>query len=111
MEGVLRGKFWFRKKILCYNSIVMVKKATGKKSVSTKKKTSVSHVNRVTRSSSKKPTNVCHTCHILPVGSVEIVSLLLVLVFSLTAVLMTAVHSITLQNQEIKTLKSRVTHL
>jgi hypothetical protein len=34
----------------------------------------------------------CHQCHMLPAGSAEIVGLLLVLVFSLSAVLLTSVY-------------------
>ena len=53
-------------------------------------------------------TNVCHNCHALPMGSVELVSLLLVLVFSLTAVLLTSVYAIDAQNHEIETLEAQL---
>ncbi len=51
---------------------------------------------------------VCHSCHALPIGSVELVSLLLVLIFSLTAVLLTSVYAIDAQNHEITALESQL---
>lgn len=44
---------------------------------------------------------VCHACNSLPVGSVELVSLLLVLVFSLSAVLLTSGYALDQQNQRV----------
>ena len=38
--------------------------------------------------------NVCRSCHALPAGSMEIMALLLVLVFSLSAVLFTSVYAL-----------------
>lgn len=43
---------------------------------------------------------VCHACNALPVGSVELTALMLVLVFSLTAVLFTSVYA--LQGEKFK---------
>lgn len=51
---------------------------------------------------------LCRTCHVLPVGSIELVSLLLVLVFSLTAVLVTSVHANALQQHQIDVLEAQV---
>lgn len=51
---------------------------------------------------------VCHSCNALPVGSVELVSLLLVLIFSLTAVLLTSVYAIDAQNHQIEVLESQL---
>ena len=51
---------------------------------------------------------VCHNCHVLPMGSVELISLLLVLIFSLTAVLLTSVYAIDSQNQEITALEAQL---
>lgn len=44
--------------------------------------------------------SVCHACNTLPVGSVELTALMLVLVFSLTAVLFTSVYA--LRNEQMK---------
>lgn len=38
--------------------------------------------------------NVCRSCHALPAGSMELMALLLVLVFSLSAVLFTSVYAL-----------------
>ena len=46
------------------------------------------------------PSSVCHSCNSLPVGSVELTALMLVLVFSLSAVLFTSVYA--LQNAQNK---------
>ena len=41
--------------------------------------------------------HVCKDCHHLPIGSVELVGLLLVLVFALSAVLLTSIYVIQTQ--------------
>ncbi len=51
---------------------------------------------------------ICKTCSILPVGSVELTSLLLVLVFSLVSVLFTAVLALDSQHQKISVLQKQV---
>lgn len=51
---------------------------------------------------------ICRSCHALPVGSVEIVSLLLVLVFSLTAVLFTSVYAMEMQQSQIDSLEHQI---
>lgn len=53
---------------------------------------------------------ICRSCHALPVGSVEIVSLLLVLVFSLTAVLFTSVYAMEMQQNQIDSLEHQITN-
>lgn len=52
--------------------------------------------------------SVCKTCNLLPVGSVEMTSLLLVLVFSLVSVLFTAVFALNSQQQKIDQLQELV---
>lgn len=52
--------------------------------------------------------NVCRSCHALPVGSIELVSLLLVLVFSLTAVLFTSVYALQTQQAKVAALESQL---
>jgi hypothetical protein len=49
---------------------------------------------------------VCRSCSSLPAGSVELVSLLLVLVFSLTAVLVTSGYALQKQSVEIERLSA-----
>ncbi|MFH1712276.1 MAG: hypothetical protein ABH846_03520 [Patescibacteria group bacterium] len=56
----------------------------------------------------KPAANVCHACNALPVGSVELVSLLLVLTFSLSAVLITSVYALGLQQNQIEALEAQV---
>lgn len=51
---------------------------------------------------------VCKTCNLLPVGSVEMTSLLLVLVFSLVSVLFTAVFALNAQHQKISELQELI---
>lgn len=55
-----------------------------------------------------KSSGVCRTCSVLPVGSVELTSLLLVLVFSLVSVLFTAVLALDSQHQKISALEHQV---
>lgn len=52
--------------------------------------------------------NVCRSCHALPVGSIELVSLLLVLVFSLTAVLFTSVYALQTQQAKVAELQAQL---
>lgn len=51
---------------------------------------------------------VCRSCNALPAGSVELVSLLLVLVFSLSAVLLTSGYALQKQATQIQTLEAAV---
>ena len=53
---------------------------------------------------------ICRSCHALPVGSVEIVSLLLVLVFSLTAVLFTSVYALEMQQSQIEVMEAHISN-
>ncbi|HCC83324.1 TPA: hypothetical protein DEP96_00580 [Candidatus Uhrbacteria bacterium] len=50
----------------------------------------------------------CDACNSLPVGSIELTALMLVLVFSLSAVLFTSVFALQTKNEEIKQLQSQV---
>lgn len=52
--------------------------------------------------------NVCRSCHALPTGSVELVSLLLVLVFSLSAVLFTSVYALRVQQAKTQALETQL---
>ena len=55
-----------------------------------------------------KSAGICKTCSVLPIGSVELASLLLVLVFSLVSVLFTAVLALNSQQQKISALQHQV---
>lgn len=74
----------------------------------TKKKTTAKSVNSV-KAETPVMMNVCRSCHALPAGSVELVSLLLVLVFSLSAVLVTSVYALNRQSAELATLQAQTT--
>ena len=54
------------------------------------------------------PTSTCENCDHLPVGSIELVSMLLILVFSLSAVLVTSVWALNNQASEISSLQAQV---
>ena len=81
--------------------------ATKRSTKSSKKKTAKKAVNKI-EAEVKQMSSVCRTCHTLPVGSVELVSLLLVLVFSLTAVLVTSVHAYSIQSAEMAQLEMQL---
>ncbi|MEK7665802.1 MAG: hypothetical protein AAB337_02910 [Patescibacteria group bacterium] len=51
---------------------------------------------------------MCKTCNLLPVGSIEMASLLLVLVFSLVSVLFTAVFALNAQQNKISDLEELI---
>lgn len=53
----------------------------------------------------KKTPNVCRTCNALPVGAVELISILMVVAFSLSAVLLTATFTIEHQAQQIEAMQ------
>lgn len=84
----------------------------------TKKKSTVTARNEKLRSKkvlkaradhNTKVSHLCQSCHSLPTGSIELVSLLLVLVFALSAVLVTSVYALNKQASEISTLQAQVT--
>jgi len=54
------------------------------------------------------PSSGCESCGHLPVGSIELVSLLLILVFALSAVLVTSVWALNNQATEISSLQVQV---
>lgn len=55
--------------------------------------------------------SVCHACNHLPVGSVELTALMLVLVFSLTAVLFTSVYALQKEKVQVAALEARVAQI
>lgn len=54
------------------------------------------------------PSGVCQSCHALPAGSMEVTALLLVLVFSLTAVLFTSIYTIRIQQARVAALEAQL---
>ncbi|MDP2632074.1 MAG: hypothetical protein Q8P30_04920 [Candidatus Uhrbacteria bacterium] len=70
-----------------------------------KKKTAV--VNMVQAKVKPLPT-VCRACHSLPAGTVEIVTLMLVMTFALTAVLLTSVYALNQQSHQIEVLEAKI---
>lgn len=50
--------------------------------------------------------SVCRSCHLLPVGAADLMALMLVLVFSLTAVLFTTVYALNLQQAKVAQLET-----
>ena len=74
--------------------------------VVTKKSMGVTAMNDV-RPVEWKP-SVCRACNSLPVGSIELTSLMLVLIFSLTAVLFTSVYALRLEQNKVAALEAQV---
>lgn len=83
------------------------KRAPARRSV--KKSGSTMHVNNVRSSVARN--SVCHSCNALPVGSVELTALMLVLVFSLSAVLFTSVYALQVKDVQVQELQAQVTDL
>ncbi|MBU4315104.1 hypothetical protein KJ673_01735 [Patescibacteria group bacterium] len=83
------------------------KSAVAKKTVTAKPKKIALHANDV-----HEPVMVmghaCQSCNALPTGSIELVSLLLVLVFALSAVLMTSVYALHLQASKTDALQYQI---
>jgi len=50
--------------------------------------------------------SVCTSCNVLPTGSMELLGLMLVLVFSLTAVLLTSVYALNLESAKVAQLET-----
>ncbi|MBP9827707.1 hypothetical protein KBC55_00970 [Patescibacteria group bacterium] len=52
----------------------------------------------------------CTSCNALPTGSMELLGLMLVLVFSLTAVLLTSVYALNLEAAKVAQLETALAH-
>ncbi len=52
--------------------------------------------------------NTCHSCNALPAGSMEVAAILLVLVFSLSAVLFTSVYATQVQTSKVQALEAQL---
>lgn len=85
-------------------------------SVSSPRKTlsrkSSTPIQRVTRAAvyPVKPAHggVCHSCNALPAGSMEVAAILLVLVFSLSAVLFTSVYATKVQTAKLQAVEAQL---
>lgn len=88
------------------------KKAVAKKVVhqksATKKVAPKQHVNHGRSLPKPKMPSICVNCHALPAGSIELTGLLLVLVFSLTAVLFTSIYALETQQNRIDILETEL---
>ncbi len=87
------------------------KPAVPKKKVVAKKRTVKKRVKRAlhdVKHAIPATPKVCRGCHALPAGSVELVSLLLVLIFSLSAVLFTSVYALDQNQAELEALQAQV---
>lgn len=51
---------------------------------------------------------VCRSCNALPMGSMDLTALMLVLVFSLTAVLLTTVYALNIQQAKVADLEAQL---
>ena len=81
-----------------------------KKSVVKKKSSKLTKKTQVMKITDPTPvvTHLCRSCHALPTGSIELVSLLLVLVFALSAVLVTSVYALNRQAGELAALQGQI---
>jgi len=52
--------------------------------------------------------STCHSCNALPAGSMEVAAILLVLVFSLSAVLFTSVYATKVQTSKVQVLEAQL---
>lgn len=88
----------------------MATRASVKKTATTPRRArvhaSASHVAPIV--SSGRHHNLCQSCHALPAGSMELVALLLVLVFSLSAVLFTSVYALRTQQARVQSLTAQL---
>lgn len=81
-------------------------------SMDSKPKRSVAKKTKVMSTASAMPHSgsVCRSCHLLPVGSMDLMALMLVLVFSLSAVLFTTVYALNLSNAEVAQLQNQLSY-
>jgi len=79
----------------------------------TAKKTSSSRVRKPVAAAMPMQSvpSVCRSCHALPAGSMELMALMLVLVFSLTAVLFTSIYALEVQGSKVEALEAQVSYL
>lgn len=77
-----------------------------KKAPRARQRASATHV--VSLSNTPRQHHLCQSCHALPVGSMELVALLLVLVFSLSAVLFTSVYALQGQQAKVQALTAQL---
>lgn len=85
---------------------------TSSRSASSKKSSPSSSLRRVTRPAvypvKSAHGGVCHSCNALPAGSMEVAAILLVLVFSLSAVLFTSVYATQVQTAKLHAVEAQL---
>lgn len=80
-----------------------------RKAMQRKSSTPISRTPRAAVYPVKTPSSgTCHSCNALPAGSMEVAAILLVLVFSLSAVLFTSVYATKIQTSKVQTLEAQV---
>lgn len=83
--------------------------SSSRKTLTRKSSTPISRVTRAAVYPVKAPhSGVCHSCNALPAGSMEVAAILLVLVFSLSAVLFTSVYATKIQTSKVQALEAQV---
>jgi hypothetical protein len=95
-------------KLMIFNDEGGMPKASTKRKSSAAPKRRTKRVNHNEGGTHTHGLSMCTSCDGLPAGTVEIVSLLLVLVFSLTAVLMTSVSALDSQQTQIDLLEAQL---
>jgi hypothetical protein len=81
------------------------KMAPAKKKASLKKKPSLMHK---VEEEVKQVSHVCRSCHALPVGATELMSILLVVSFAVSAVLLTSVYANRQMSQQVQLLEAQI---
>lgn len=86
---------------------------TPKKRTTTRRapRKSTASVTPIHGAGSSSQSTVCHACNALPVGSVELTALMLVLVFSLSAVLFTSVYALQSEQHKVAELEASTASL
>ena len=97
-----------KKSVVKKATVMPAKKTPTKKKVASKAPAKKMSTLQITEEEVKSTPNICHTCHSLPVGAVELLSILMVVTFSLSAVLLTASYAIDQQARQIETLQMQV---
>lgn len=82
--------------------------SSSRKPASRKSSTPIARVTRPAVYPVKSSGGVCHSCNALPAGSIEVAAILLVLVFSLSAVLFTSVYATKVQTSKVQVLQAQL---
>lgn len=83
-----------------------VKKASCAKMTMPKKKMPM--VNEANAAVVCPPPSVCRACNAMPIGSTEMFGVMVIVIVSLSAVLLTSVYALEMQQQKINTLENQI---